>query len=103
MVVNLAKTHAVESNRESGAGRYDVMLVPHDHTQPGVILEFKVVRPRETLETAAQHALDQIHAKHYASSLRQRGITRILAMGLAFQKKSVFVRYEWLEETPLHD
>ena len=97
MVVSLAKTHTVESNRESGAGRYDVILVPNDHTKPGIILEFKVVRPRETLETAADKALAQIHTKNYAASLRQRGITRILAMGLAFQGKLVNVKYEWLD------
>src|SRR3990167_9255013 len=96
MVVSMAKTHAVESNRESGLGRYDVMLVPHDKTKPGVILEFKVVRPRETLETAAQNALTQIHTKNYAVALQQRGITRILAMGLSFQGKQVHVQHEWL-------
>src|SRR3990167_5953739 len=96
MVVSMAKTHAVESNRESGAGRYDVMLVPHDKTKHGVILEFKVVRPRETLETAAQNALTQIRTKNYAATLKQRGLTRILAIGLYFQGKQVHVKYEWL-------
>lgn len=56
------RTHEVRSNRESGAGRYDVMIDPKDSSQPGVIIEFKKARrrPDETFETAAQNALKQI-------------------------------------------
>ncbi|OGT66258.1 MAG: hypothetical protein A3J38_08835 [Gammaproteobacteria bacterium RIFCSPHIGHO2_12_FULL_45_9] len=96
MLIQLKEHYVLESNRESGLGQYDVMLIPQDVTKPGIVMEFKVVRKSETLETAANNALTQIHTRHYATTLRQRGITRILAMGLAFQGKLVNVKYEWL-------
>ena len=86
----------MESNRESGLGRYDVMLVPHDHTKPAIVMEFKVVRKSETLETSGKNALTQIQTKNYATTLKQRGLTRILAIGLSFQGKEVHVKHEWL-------
>jgi len=55
MLVSLQATHQIKSNRESGYGRYDVMVIPKDHGQPGVIIEFKKVDiyEKETLEDAA--------------------------------------------------
>src|SRR3990167_6169220 len=97
MVVSLAKTHTIESNRESGAGRYDVVLLPHDISQPGVIMEFKVAYEDETLQEAAEKALSQIKAKGYAATLHQRRITQVLALGLAFSGKQVTIQHEWLE------
>jgi hypothetical protein len=98
MVVSLSKTHTIESNRESGAGRYDVVLVPHDLTQPGVVMEFKVTYEDETLQEASEQALQQIKEKQYAASLYQRRITRVLALGLAFSGKQVAIQSEWLAE-----
>src|SRR3990167_9483514 len=96
MLIQLKDTYLVQSNRESGLGRYDVMLIPHDLARPAIIMEFKVTQKSETLETAAQNALTQIHTKNYAATLHQRGITRILVMGLAFQGKQVHVQSEWV-------
>ena len=53
-IVGLNKTDEIQSNRESGYGRYDVMLIPHDHSQMGLILEFKVADEGESLQKAAE-------------------------------------------------
>ncbi len=92
MMVTLSETHEIKSNYESGYGRYDVMLIPKDREQLGIILEFKTVREKKTpLKKAAQDALQQIVQRQYAAQLHQHGIHNILQMGLAFRGKQVFV------------
>ena len=94
LVVDLRGRYLVESNRESGFGRFDVALVPQDPTRdPGVILEFKTCSKGQTLEQACQAALEQIADKRYAASLVARGVPaeRILAYGIAFQGKETLV------------
>jgi hypothetical protein len=94
MFVSLEKTHEIKSNRESGYGRYDVMLIPKDMTKPGIIIEFKKVSQlkKETLETAALAALKQIADRDYAAELRTRGITHIIALAIVFEGKKVLVQ-----------
>jgi len=93
MLSSLSSSHEVRSNRESGWGRYDVMLIPKDRSKLGVILEFKKVQTqkKETLESAAQSALKQIEEKQYEVELRALGLTRILKVGIAFLGKESFV------------
>lgn len=95
MIVSLSDTHEVKSNRESGYGRYDVMIIPKDSEQLGIILEFKTVRDHKIqLNTAAADALQQIKDRRYAEELRLRGIQKILAIGLAFHGKQVAVVWQ---------
>jgi hypothetical protein len=89
LIVSLADTHVVQSNKESGDGRYDVMLIPKDTTQLGLILEFKVAEEGDTLSEVAEQALRQIGERHYETELRQKNIRRILKVGLAFKGKEV--------------
>jgi hypothetical protein len=91
LVVSLEKTHRVQSNRESGFGRYDVMLIPHDKTQLGIVMEFKVARGNQTLQASAEEALAQIHQRGYVEQLHSAGIQKILKLGLAFSGKQVAV------------
>lgn len=92
LMVSLNDTHEVKSNRESGYGRYDVMLIPKDPEQLGIILEFKTVRDETIdLNQAVQQAMQQINERHYEIELKQRGIQRILKMALAFRGKHVQV------------
>jgi hypothetical protein len=94
MLVSLENTHEIKSNRESGFGRYDVMLIPKDSNLPGIIIEFKKVSTlrKETLETAAQAALAQIAEKNYAAELHTRGITHSIPLAIVFQGRDVLVR-----------
>ncbi len=91
LLVALSDTYEVKSNKESGLGRYDVMLIPRVNNKPGIVIEFKVVRESETLETAAQRALEQITQKKYTQELFDRSIDKIMAYGIAFEGKNIFV------------
>ena len=89
---------SVESNRESGWGRYDVALVPTDGAagnDPAVVMEFKVFDPDEeaTLADTVDRARAQIEDKAYVADLVARGIApeRIRTYGIAFRGKEVLV------------
>ena len=89
MLASLMETHYVRSNRESGDGRYDVMIIPHDLSKPGAVIEFKAVDldKKETLEIAAKNALKQIEKNKYESELRSLGLKNILKIGISFLGK----------------
>jgi len=100
MMVSLSESHEVLSNRESGFGRYDVMLIPKDPEQLGIILEFKVAIATEPdLESSAQEALTQIQQRHYAATLQQRGIYQLLQLGISFRGKEVAVAVNHIKAT----
>ncbi len=94
LLVMLKDTYHITSNRESGFGRYDIMLVPYNKTKPGIIIEFKKISTStsETLERAADRALEQIQERNYAQQLRDLGIRHIIAYGIAFQGKKLLVK-----------
>jgi len=93
MFGSLSKTHDIRSNRESGYGRYDVMLIPKDRLKPRIIIEFKKVniKRKETLKTAAQNALKQIEERDYETELRARGFKNSIKLGIAFKGKESLV------------
>ena len=93
MLVQLGSSYLVDSNRESGYGRYDVMIIPRDVTKLGLVLEFKKYHPRkdESMEAALDNALSQIKNKNYAARLRDAGVSRILGVGIVFKGKEVAV------------
>ena len=91
MMVSLAGEYQLKSNRESGYGRYDVMLIPRQGTRKGVIIEFKKADEDEALETACEKALLQIRKKDYRSELEAAGVSSIVEVGIAFQGKAVRV------------
>ena len=96
MVVELAEQYQVKSNRESGYGRYDVMLEPFDKTQKAFIFEFKVLDPDEnenSLEDTVKNALAQIEEKQYETELTASGIAQknIRKYGFAFCGKQVLI------------
>ena len=93
MLVALNNTHYVLSNRESGYGRYDVMVIPKDITKPGIIIEFKRARKnnKKTIEQLIEEAKKQIEDKKYETELLSRGITDIKKLVIVFKGKEVSV------------
>ena len=98
LLVALEGRYNVQSNRESGYGRYDVMLIPVDPTKDaGVVIELKKRRPKlETLQEAAQSAINQIHEKKYTTQLRTAGCSTIHHYAIAFEGKDMLMITESL-------
>ena len=97
LLVSLKETYEIKSNRESGIGRFDVCLFPKNLEDFGIILEFKKAKKGEKdLESLAELALRQIESLHYVTELNSRGVQKVLALGLAFQGKQVFIREKFL-------
>ena len=97
LLVEQKGRYEIRSNRESGYGRYDVMMIPREADMPAVILEFKLFsskRGEKSLEDTAANALKQIEEKKYDTELLDQGIPaeRILKYGFAFEGKECLIR-----------
>ncbi|MDJ0837060.1 MAG: AAA family ATPase [Acidobacteriota bacterium] len=91
LLVHLRDRYEITSNRESGFGRYDLSLRPHNPTERGVVFEFKPAESVDGLDKAVQEGLDQIEARHYGTYLEEAGVTRRLEIAAAFFGKEVRV------------
>lgn len=94
ILISLSDKYEIKSNRESGFGRYDIMMIPKDKSCKGIIIEFKKVneRRKETLESAVELALKQIKDKKYGQELIKMGVDNISEIAIAFQGKEVLVK-----------
>jgi hypothetical protein len=98
------KNYETRSNCESGYGRYDYLILARDPNKLSILLEFKQValptgkkeseKIQNTLDKAAQEALQQINKQAYFAELKQRNLTNILKIGLAFSDKRFRIAYE---------
>lgn len=95
LMVDLRDKYIITSNRESGFGRYDVLLEPRHNDLDALILEFKVFQPgkESSLEDTVKSALNQIEQKKYTASLTAKGIPeeKIRKYGFAFEGKHVLI------------
>ena len=98
MMVDLRNRFIITSNRESGFGRYDIMLEPKNDEDNAIIIEFKVFKPKKdgTLENTVKNALKQIDDMKYATIFLEKGIPaeRIRKYGFAFEGKKVLIGSE---------
>ncbi|ERK47386.1 AAA family ATPase [Leptotrichia sp. oral taxon 879] len=90
----LANDYIRLSERESGYGRADLVLEPKNKINPAYIFEFKVVNNEDELENYAKTGFEQIKEKEYDVELRNRGIDKIVCVGLAFYRKKLKMKYE---------
>lgn len=89
LAAGMSSRYYIRSNRESGDGRFDLVLEPKISTLPAIIMEFKAVKGEDALIKSAQEALFQIETKHYDIDLRDRGFCDIVKYGIAFEGKKV--------------
>ena len=93
MMFYLDNHYYVKSNKESGLGRYDVVIEPKNKNNRGFILEFKVVKNEDDLEKVSEEAIEQIIEKKYDVGLKDRGVKDVTFVGVAFCGKIVKVTY----------
>ena len=88
----LGKDYTVESNRESGYGRFDLAIFPNDTAKAGVLMEFKSADTEEQLPDKAKEALRQIEDKQYETEFSKRNISAVWKYGIAFCGKQICVK-----------
>lgn len=95
LIVDLEESYHITSNRESGFGRYDVLIEPKNKKNPAIIIEFKVQDPEDEqdLSQTVDAALDQIEQKNYGAELIEKGIQpeQIRKYGFAFCGKKILI------------
>ena len=91
MLISLSEKYEVKSNKESGYGRYDVMLIPKDTSKIGIVIEFKKIDNflKTTIEEATTAALKQIEDMKYSQELIHGGIKNIIKLAIVFKGKEV--------------
>jgi len=94
MLTWISNTHEIKSNRESGYGRYDIMVIPKDLDKTGYVIEFKTVDmdENESVESAVKAAIKQIKEKKYETELKERGVKKIKKLAVVFKGKDVTVK-----------
>ncbi len=93
LLTHLSDRYTIRSNRESGYGRYDVLMIPLQGATDGFVFEFKKIdRPDDNnAAEAMESALDQIKEQEYATELRAQGVKRIWGIGVVVEGKEVWV------------
>ncbi len=91
-LLNGFQEYRIHSNRESGDGRPDLLMIPLDETQPVIIIELKYVDKFSRMEYGCAKALEQIDRENYAAGIVDEGYSNILKYGICFCKKSCMVK-----------
>lgn len=87
----MSDKYHIDSNRESGEGRFDIQLMPKDLSVPGFLIEVKAEKEcsGDDLVNLAHIALNQINERKYDTEMKARGVTQIIKYGIAFCGKNV--------------
>jgi len=93
LTASIYNEYEIKSNRESGFGFYDIMIIPKDIKKLGIVIELKVSDEGQ-LEKTAQAALKQITDKQYTSELSSRGVKSTLLIGIAFSGKRLHIEFQ---------
>lgn len=96
MTALVLSDYVVESNRESGYGRFDMALIPKEKQRTGVIMEFKIASQENELERKAREALQQILKRQYDAEFQKQGVSHLWLYGIAFYGKKVCVKTDIL-------
>ncbi|MBQ7478645.1 MAG: PD-(D/E)XK nuclease domain-containing protein, partial [Selenomonadaceae bacterium] len=83
------RTYEIQSNKESGYGRFDIALFPKRTDRPGVLMEFKAAGSLKALNAMAKAALAQTERLDYTAEFRKRCIRDVWTYGIAFRGKKV--------------
>lgn len=96
MLAVMSDSYYITSNRESGEGRFDVQLEPHDKSRTGFILEFKTKKDLDEagLKALAAEGIEQIRDHQYYTDMEYHGISNIIFFGIGFSGKKVAVTVE---------
>jgi hypothetical protein len=96
LIVQLKPEYHIQSNRESGYGRYDVLLEPKSTHLPGFVFEFKKFNSNKekNLEETLDAAMSQMKERKYASELTDKGVKEVYHIAIAFKGKEVKMKYE---------
>ncbi|MGN0906831.1 MAG: PD-(D/E)XK nuclease domain-containing protein, partial [Bullifex sp.] len=94
LCATLSSYYRISSNRESGNGRYDIMMHPLKELCPGVVFELKVCNRDEKLHDAALEAISQIRTKEYTRALSDQKVMSAILFGVAFHGKKAEVESE---------
>jgi len=91
LIVSFSDTWHIRSNRESGLGRCDLLMIPKNPAHFGIVMEFKTMDSYEDadLTACAQDAMNQIEKRQYEQELQSQGATKILKMGIGFMRKEL--------------
>jgi len=94
LLVNLSANYEINSEKESGYGRYDIAVLPKDNSKIAILMELKKIDElnEETKDEALESALQQIAEKKYDADLIKRGYTKILKMAVTFDGKRVWIK-----------
>ena len=96
--INLNNEYIIDSNKESGTGRFDIILEPRDISKTAFIIELKRVTLKQTIEQAINEALNQIEKKKYDVSLIDKGFKNIEKVAMAFDGKDALVSNKIIEK-----
>jgi hypothetical protein len=86
------QSYTITSNRESGKGRYDILIRTPRIQGKAIIIELKATKSLKKLEDVCDQALSQIAEKNYTAELQEEGYKDILKYGIAFCKKDCLVK-----------